>query len=136
MTSTMRPSSRGRKGRGFVLLVLAVLAGLLAMHGLGSGPAPAKAAAVAGGHVMATVHEEAARQTTGDCAHTEGGTGHTEHADATCAAAGVGAPYVPPVPAAAFDAGPVPVARPGSAAGTPERGRAPPDLAELQLLRI
>jgi hypothetical protein len=34
MTSTMQ-SSRRLAGRGFVLLVLAVLAGVLAMHGLG-----------------------------------------------------------------------------------------------------
>ncbi|MFF8604598.1 DUF6153 family protein [Streptomyces sp. NPDC015346] len=162
MTSTTQPSSRRPAGRGFVLLVLAVLAGVLAMHGLGPGPAPAKAAATAtakvqataaagghvmatatatataaaGGHVMATAHEEAAPQRTGDCSHTDGGTGHADHADTTCAAAGVGAPYAPPVPAAALDAGPVPVAPSGGAAGAPESGRAPPDLAELQLLRI
>ncbi|MEV8311934.1 DUF6153 family protein [Streptomyces flavidovirens] len=59
-----------------------------------------------------------------------------DHADATCAAAGVGAPYAPPALGAALDAGPVSVAVPGSAAGTFESGRAPPDLAELQLLRM
>lgn len=136
MTSTMQSSSRRPAGRGFVLLVLAVLAGVLAMHGLGPGPASAKAPAVAGGHVMAVVHEEAAQQVAGGCSHTDGGMGHAEHADATCAAAGVGAAYAPPVLAAALDTGPAPVALPGSAAKTPECGRAPPDLAELQLLRI
>jgi hypothetical protein len=136
MTSTMQPSSRRPAGRGFVLLVLAVLTGVLAMHGLGPEPAPAKAPAVAGGHVMAKAHVEAAQQVVGGCSHTDGGMGHAEHADATCAAAGVGAAYAPPVLAAALDAGPVTVALPGSAAGTPESGRAPPDLAELQLLRI
>ncbi|OKK16346.1 hypothetical protein AMK16_26055 [Streptomyces sp. CB00455] len=132
----MQPSTRRPAGRGFVLLVLAVLAGVLAMHGLGPGPAPAKAPTAAGGHVVAMVHEEADQQVAGHCSHTDGGMGHADHADATCAAAGVGAAYAPPVLAAALDAGPVPVALPGRAAGIPEGGRAPPDLAELQLLRI
>ncbi|MCX4826113.1 DUF6153 family protein [Streptomyces sp. NBC_01142] len=139
MTSTMQASSRRPAGRGFVLLVLAVLAvltGVLAMHGLGPGLASTKAPAVVSGHVMAVVHVEAAQQVVGGCSHTDGGMGHSEHADATCAAAGVGAAYAPPVLAAALDTGPAPVALPGSAAGTPESGRAPPDLAELQLLRI
>ncbi|MEU5170676.1 DUF6153 family protein [Streptomyces mutomycini] len=134
MTSTMQPSSRRPAGRGFLLLVLAVLAGVFAMHGLAPGSAPTKASAVAGGHAMMPAHEEAGHQVVGDCSHGDGGANH--HADATCAATGTGAPYAPPVPAAALDAGPVPVALPGSAAGTPESGRAPPDLAELQLLRI
>ncbi|MFH9470830.1 DUF6153 family protein [Streptomyces clavifer] len=136
MTSTMQSSSRRPVGRGFVLLVLAVLAGVLAMHGLGPGPAPAKASAAAGDHVMVTVHEEAAQQAAGGCSHIDGGAGHAAHADGTCAAAGIGASYAPPVLAAALDATPAPMALPGSAAGTPESGRAPPDLSELQLLRI
>ncbi|MFD9288426.1 DUF6153 family protein [Streptomyces sp. NPDC060030] len=134
MTSTMQPSSRRPTGRGFLLLVLAVLAGVLAMHGLGPGSAPTKAPAVAGGHAMALGHEEVVPQVVGDCSHSDGGANH--HADATCAATGIGVTYAPPVLAATLDAGPVPVALPGSAAGTPESGRAPPDLAELQLLRI
>lgn len=136
MTSTMQPSNRRPAGRGFVLLVLAVLAGVLAMHGLGSGPAPAKASAVVGGHVMTVGHDEAAQQVAGPCSHTDGGMGHADHADATCAAAGVAAPYAPHALVAALAAAPVPVALPGSAAGMPESGRALPDLAELQLLRI
>lgn len=136
MTSTMQPSSRRPAGRGFVLLVLAVLAGVLAMHGLGPVPASTKAPTVAGGHGMAMAHEGPAQQVVGPCSHTDGGMGHADHADATCAAAGVGAAYAPPVLAAALDTGPAPVALPGSAAGAPESGRAPPDLAQLQLLRI
>ncbi|MFD3717475.1 DUF6153 family protein [Streptomyces sp. NPDC058674] len=136
MISMMQPSSRRPAGRGFVLLVLAVLAGVLAMHGFASGPAPAKAPAAVSGHVMATAHDGADRQVAGACSHTDGGTGHAEHADAACAAAGVSAPYAPPVLAAALDAGSVPMAPPGSASGLIEGGRAPPDLAELQLLRI
>ncbi|MFD9418778.1 DUF6153 family protein [Streptomyces goshikiensis] len=136
MTSTMQ-SSRRPAGHGFLLLVLAVLAGVLAMHGLGPGPVAANAPAAASGHVLAkAVHEEAAQQVVGGCSHTDGGANHAQHADATCAAAGVGASYAPPVLAAALDTGLAPVALPRSAAGTPESGRAPPDLSELQLLRI
>ncbi|MEU0300642.1 DUF6153 family protein [Streptomyces sp. NPDC006175] len=134
MASTMQPSSRRPAGRGFLLLVLAVLAGLLAMHGLGPGSVPANASAAAGHHAMAPTHEKADHQVVEGCSHSDGGTHH--HADATCAATGIGAPYAPPAPVAGLDAGPSPVAVPGSTAGTPESGRAPPDLAELQLLRI
>lgn len=143
MPRTQQPSSRRPAGRGLTLLVLAVLAGVLAMHGLGPGPAPTSAPA--SGHVMVTAHEEAAQHVTaheaaqhmtGACSHTDGGAGHADHADATCAAAGVGASYAPPVLGAALDGGFVSAGLPGGAAGTPESGRAPPDLAELQLLRI
>ncbi|MBB6438758.1 DUF6153 family protein [Streptomyces candidus] len=136
MTSTMQPSSRRPVGRGFVLLVLAVLAGVLAMHGLGPGLGPAKASAAAGGHVMATVHEESTPQAVGACSHTDGKQGHMDHADATCAAAGIGAAYAPPILAAALDAVPAPMAPSRSTAWFPDSGRAPPDLSELQLLRI
>ncbi|MBT2398765.1 DUF6153 family protein [Streptomyces sp. ISL-100] len=135
MSSTVQPSSRRPAGRGFVLIVLAVLAGVLAMHGLGPGLAP-KASAATHAHGTVMAHEEAAHQAVGDCSHTDGGSGHVNHADATCAAAGLSAPYAPPGLPAALDTGPAPVALTGSAAGAPEVGRAPPDLAELQLLRI
>ncbi|MCP3820243.1 DUF6153 family protein [Streptomyces sp. A3M-1-3] len=134
MTSAAQLSSRRPAGRGFLLLVLAVLAGVLAMHGLGPGPVPAKAAAAASGQGMLMAHGEA--EAGGDCSHTAGGTGHVSHADATCAAAGVGAPYVAPALAAAVDLAPTAVALTGGAAEAPEGGRALPDLAELQLLRI
>lgn len=65
--------------------------------------------------------------------HAAGGAGHAHHADATCAAAGVGAPYVPPplttVPG-------VPLVAQALSPGATGGGRAPPDLAELQLLPI
>ncbi|MFF3305472.1 DUF6153 family protein [Streptomyces sp. NPDC002908] len=134
MTSAMQPSSRRPAGRGFLLLVLAVLAGVLAMHGLGPGSDTAKQPTVAGSHPMVPAHESAGHQIVGDCSHGDDGASH--HADATCAATGIGVPYSPPALAATLDAVPVTEALPGSAAGTPERGRAPPDLAELQLLRI
>ncbi|WKX71694.1 DUF6153 family protein [Streptomyces sp. XD-27] len=62
--------------------------------------------------------------------------GHTEHADATCAAGGTSTgPVLPalppsPVPAVADRA----VAEPDAVAAV--GGRAPPSLSELQLLRI
>ncbi|MFB6620035.1 DUF6153 family protein [Streptomyces sp. NPDC056367] len=158
MISRVQPPRRRPAGRGFVLLVLAVLAGVLAMHGLGPGPASVRAHATAAarageagrvmeaghvmpdGHVMEAGHRAPARPvalTAEGCSHTAGGPDHTHHADAACAATGIGTPYAPPAPAAALD-GAV------SAAGAPhavataaaQSGRAPPDLAELQLLRI
>ncbi|MEU0131761.1 DUF6153 family protein [Streptomyces sp. NPDC006289] len=135
MSCAVQPSSRRPAGLGLVLLVLAVLAGVLAMHGLAPGPTPAKAATTGSAHAMVTAHEKAA-EAAGDCLHAAGGSGHVHHADATCAAAGVGASYVPHPPAAVPGARLAAQVLPPGAAGAPEGGRAPPDLAELQLLRI
>nr|WP_251054798.1 DUF6153 family protein [Streptomyces sp. ISL-66] len=136
MTAAAQSPSRRPTARGLALLVLAVLAGVLAMHGLGPAPVSAKASASAASHVMVTSPDGAGHAAAGDCSHTAGGTGHANHADATCAAAGVGVSYAPPALASALDVTPAVVARPAGAAGAPESGRAPPDLAELQLLRI
>ncbi|WP_251057212.1 DUF6153 family protein [Streptomyces sp. ISL-94] len=121
-----------------LLLVLTVLFGLVAMHGLGPGGLPAAAHTTAGAHhgaEAAAVHD--------GCVHADdpsdggSGGGHAEHADATCAAAGVaGSPVLP-----------VPAVLPGTVHGltgaghgvVPDvafGGRAPPSLSELQLLRI
>ncbi|MFJ5259819.1 DUF6153 family protein [Streptomyces sp. NPDC088387] len=72
------------------------------------------------------------------CVHVaDGGTsGHVRHADGTCAASGVSSSYAPPVLAvvpATTAAPPVPA---GRATAATEIGRAPPDLALIQLLRI
>nr|WP_171395048.1 DUF6153 family protein [Streptomyces asoensis] len=114
------------------LLVLGLLAGLLAMHALAPG---------------GTVHEQAGPQhmtavpvsAHDDCAGDGGdcGGGHLQHADPTCLAAAVsGAPVLP---ALVPDPVTVPVradaVRP-YAAEDPDSARAPPSLAELQLLRI
>ncbi|MFF4268424.1 DUF6153 family protein [Streptomyces sp. NPDC001536] len=115
------------------LLVLALLAGLMGMHALAPG------AAVADEHPhappMAAVSVSA---THGDCdgaGHC--GSGHVSHADATCAAAAVsGGPTLPalvPDPVATVVRDESPRAYTGS---DPEGARAPPSLAELQLLRI
>ncbi|MER5434927.1 DUF6153 family protein [Streptomyces sp. NPDC002588] len=110
------------------LLVLGLLAGLLAMHAL----APTGA-----GHDEAGPrHMTAVTVSVQDDCGGDGG-GHLHHADPTCAAAAVsGAPVLPALV-------PDPVAVPvradsvrAYAAEAPDYARAPPSLAELQLLRI
>ncbi|MEW2414795.1 DUF6153 family protein [Streptomyces sp. NPDC046866] len=138
------PTSRRPAGRGFVLLVLALLAGVLGMHALSPAPARAAAAVPAAAHHGARhgTHEASASalrsgpEDHGGCAHPDGGSGHLQHADATCAAAGTVSPYVPPALTAALaEAAALPPLS-GTAPRSALSGRAPPDLAELQLLRI
>ncbi|MEU0275655.1 DUF6153 family protein [Streptomyces sp. NPDC006307] len=129
-----------------VLLVLAVLAGVFAMHGLAAGTAAPQPHAGAQSHAGGAHGARAVAHTVhvaGDaCEHLDeagsgqGGAGHLDHADATCAAGGVStAPAPAPLapsgvePAAAL----APPSRPAAGAAT---DRAPPDLAQLQLLRI
>ncbi|MFD5430137.1 DUF6153 family protein [Streptomyces sp. NPDC127084] len=142
MTISLPQSSRRSAGRG-LLLVLAVLAGLLAMHGLAPGVPGASAVDTphtgtgtgTGAHAG---HGTGTDRGSGHCGHDVGGgaNGHTDHADATCAAGATSAPYTPPALTSARD-GAMPVAEPaGRCGGTTATGRAPPDLAELQLLRI
>ncbi|MEU8588038.1 DUF6153 family protein [Streptomyces sp. NPDC048664] len=121
-----------------VLSALAVLTGLLALHGLSPSGMPA-----AGQHVMAAPtalagHHTAAAPVTDRAplaSPWHGGTA-MDHAG-TCAAGGTAASYLPP----ALSPSPTPCGEPAEAAlrhriaGTPH-GRAPPDLSELQLLRI
>ncbi|MCH5672207.1 DUF6153 family protein [Streptomyces gilvus] len=111
------------------LVVLGLLAGLLGMHALAPG----------GG--MET--HSAARHTTtvagphGGCSGDDCGGGHLKHADQTCASAAVSGG--PTLPALAPDPVTVPARAdiPCPYAGTaPDGARAPPSLAELQLLRI
>lgn len=121
------------------LLVCALLLGLLAMHGLG--PVPDAAAS---GHDRVPVVAHADDRTVmasmpGGCDHGEGGcTGHTNHADPTCASASVaGTPAVVPVLLPDVVACAEPQETRTSPAGSgPDGGRAPPSLSELQLLRI
>ncbi|MFJ6569103.1 DUF6153 family protein [Streptomyces sp. NPDC091292] len=118
------------------LLVCTVLLGLVGMHGLGPVPAPA-----ATGHdVTVTVTHTGLKASTPDvCDHESGGCGgHGTHADPTCASASVaGSPMVAPalLPDVIHGLG-TPQARPTARADGPDGGRAPPSLAELQLLRI
>lgn len=134
MIPAPQPSRRRPTGPGRLLLVLAVLAGVLAMHGLGTGGAPvmperAHAVAAAG-------HGSGHHQTGEDCSHGADGRGNVHHADATCAAAGIATAYAPPVLAAALPGAPAAAVFATRASAPAESGRAPPDLAELQLLRI
>ncbi|MFF8831022.1 DUF6153 family protein [Streptomyces sp. NPDC015131] len=123
----VRPSAYRR-----ALLVLAVLAGVLAMHGLAPGPVT-----TAAHHA----HQRPGAHAPGDaCVHAGhgdgGATGHAEHADSTCAAGGIStAPAPAPLLPGAVEPGagsPHPAGPDGRAA----TGRGPPDLAMLQLLRI
>ncbi|MFC8144433.1 DUF6153 family protein [Streptomyces paradoxus] len=128
MTSSTR-SSRRPAGPLFALLVLTVLAGILGMHALATSGVPGPE------HAMTMAHAPATEQASAACSHTDGGSGHLAHADGTCAAAGIGSAYAPPALAGALPdqaAAGVPIAAPASAV----QGRAPPDLSELQLLRI
>ncbi|MFF8731504.1 DUF6153 family protein [Streptomyces sp. NPDC015171] len=115
------------------LLVLGLLLGLLGMHALAPGGGMGHAGP------MRAAHGAVAVGAPDDCPDGAGHCGghRPHHADASCASGAVhDGPQLPgPVP------GPVTVAaaavRPHSAAAaTPEGARAPPDLAELQLLRI
>ncbi|MFE4451217.1 DUF6153 family protein [Streptomyces sp. NPDC056796] len=140
MTRTQQRSVR--PGRGFALLVLAVLSGLLAMHGLAPGiMAPEAGHAAMSGPSSNTTHTARAISThrTGDaCQHLTGtGTGGPmAHADATCAAAGISTSPAPPTLLPQPGDHTVTAVLPGWPATPAAAGRAPPDLAQLQLLRI
>ncbi|WP_371668356.1 DUF6153 family protein [Streptomyces sp. NBC_00289] len=122
------PMSRWRKA----LLVLGVLAGVLAMHALAPGGAAHEHAGPP--HlttIVVSAHDGCAGDG-GDC-----GGGHLHHADPTCVAAAVGG--APALPALAPDPVPVPAHADtvrSYAVEAPDGARAPPSLAELQLLRI
>ncbi|MBW5480575.1 DUF6153 family protein [Streptomyces bambusae] len=126
---TRRPA-----GRRLALLVLVLLAGILGMHALA--PAPAAAQHAAAGHAHASGHGPAMAGSGEGCSHTAGGSGHVDHADATCAATGVSSAYAPPALAAAPVTADTVASTAGVTADGALSGRAPPDLAELQLLRI
>ncbi|MFD1832498.1 DUF6153 family protein [Streptomyces desertarenae] len=135
--STHAPSRPA--GRGLVLLVMAVLTGVLGMHALAPGGALPPSAETR--HAMATdrpadAHQAAdAYRADEGCPPADGGSGHPDHADETCAAAGTGSAYTPPAltGAVADTSAAVPAVPAAVSAGS---GRAPPDLSELQLLRI
>ncbi|MGW3917830.1 DUF6153 family protein [Streptomyces sp. NPDC005070] len=87
------------------------------------------------GHRPAPVHVAGA-----DCQHLSdaGDSGMVmDHAGGTCAAGGTSTAYVPPalMPGVAANVDPAATVG-GSPAPGPVDGRAPPDLSELQLLRI
>ncbi|MCF1508859.1 DUF6153 family protein [Streptomyces glomeratus] len=140
MTSSARTGSEVSSAR-WMWLVLALVAGVLGMHALSPTGMPA-----AGRHdVMMPVessehHSTLAHGVGGDCRHlSDAGNGGMvmDHAGGTCAAGGTSSAYVPPalLPTLTARVEPAASACSGPAAGTVD-GRAPPDLSELQLLRI
>ncbi len=126
-----------------MVCVLGLLAGLLGMHGLAPGGGlpqqehmlqtrtqQTHVQAVAYGHGQSGPHGSEAQD--GHC-----GGGHVQHADATCASGAVGGgPVLPSLVADPVSrCGPEDVVR-ACAVVEPDGARAPPSLAELQLLRI
>ncbi|AJE84583.1 hypothetical protein SLNWT_4207 [Streptomyces albus] len=147
-----------------MLLVLLVLAGLLAMHGLAPHGVGGSAHSGSSGHAARATHSARAAheahtthtaravhvahvarvvpvaRAVNPCPQAEGadpGGGHARHADAACAASGTSKAPTGPVlvPAGVQPVVVAPFAvRAERAVAAP--GRAPPSLAELQLLRI
>ncbi|MFH8222181.1 DUF6153 family protein [Streptomyces sp. NPDC018057] len=144
MTSGSRTRARSavRRGRR-TLLVLAVLAGVLAMHGFASAgtPAPGHHGTAAAPGTPAVHGAAAPVHRAGDsCRHLSDPDSDgmpMQHADGTCAAAGTATGYAPSAPPPApFSAVAPPVTLLTGPVTPTADGRAPPDLAELQLLRI
>ncbi|GHD91006.1 hypothetical protein GCM10010508_37860 [Streptomyces naganishii JCM 4654] len=138
------PSSRtgsGARAVRWTWLVMALVAGVLGMHALSPAGMPA-----AGRHDAMMPVESPGHHSTlvqgagGNCRHlsdADDGGMVMDHAEGTCAAAGTATAYVPPAltPAPAARLAPAVTASGGPAAGAVD-GRAPPDLSQLQLLRI
>ncbi|MEU0005953.1 DUF6153 family protein [Streptomyces sp. NPDC006314] len=136
MHSTRPHASRPPQRRRRALLVLTVLAGLLGMHALAPGGGMGHPEHTRSAHTR-SAHMAVAVGGPDDCPGGDGHRGghHPRHADPTCAS---GALDGGPQPPALL---PDPVAVPAHlsrsrTAMAPEGARAPPSLAELQLLRI
>lgn len=157
MSSSGQCVSRRRARWSWGLSVLGLLVGVLGMHGLAPGggvPGHSRPTHMTHAtdtptytttyttHMTRSTHTTAVTalgaQAPDGCAgdgHCDGG--HVRHADSACASGAVsGGPELP-----ALVPDPVPVAGCGDAARTyaaeaPDGARAPPSLAELQLLRI
>ncbi|GHE02725.1 DUF6153 family protein [Streptomyces alanosinicus] len=137
-TGPRSPSSPPRRRQRGVL-VLALLLGLLGMHALGPGGgtghaehgSPAQHTAMPGVASVAAAGPDDCPDVGGHCG------GRLHHADPTCASGAVnGGPQLPalvPGPVAVPAQDPCPRSR---VATGPDGARAPPSLAELQLLRI
>ncbi|WP_420481587.1 DUF6153 family protein [Actinopolymorpha pittospori] len=121
-------------------MLLLVVAGVVAMHGLGPAVMPDDESAISAhampAHANATTGEFEHVRTAGGCEVPQHGGGHADHVDAMCSAAGVaGAPALPALVPIVIDAvSPRPLT--AWPVGPENAGRAPPSLSELQLLRI
>ncbi|MEV7200459.1 DUF6153 family protein [Streptomyces griseoluteus] len=123
-------SPRPPQRRSLALLVLAVLSGLLGMHAL----APAGTGHREHAHA---VHTGVVADAPGDCPDGDCGGHRLHHADPTCASGAVSGGPELPKPLAGPAGAPEPCDGPRLRTGTaPDGARAPPSLAELQLLRI
>ncbi|WP_018563874.1 MULTISPECIES: DUF6153 family protein [unclassified Streptomyces] len=133
MTRASRLAQPHQPMRLRVLLVFGLLAGLVSMHALGPSLASASKH-----RMQAAAHGGAASAQDSDCPDTDHGCdGHPQHADPTCASAAVTGSPTLTAPAAlpACLAGELEHATLAAPSG-PAGGRAPPSLAQLQLLRI
>ncbi|MFE0509429.1 DUF6153 family protein [Streptomyces sp. NPDC058964] len=132
MNQAEQPSPRPPLRRWRALLVLGLLAGLLGMHALAPGGAMGHSEHARAAHMVVEITAVDGCADDGHC-----GGHHLRHADATCASGAVS--DGPELPALVPD----PVTAPLRAgcvrshrAKAPDGARAPPSLAELQLLRI
>ncbi|MEU9051300.1 DUF6153 family protein [Streptomyces sp. NPDC048384] len=118
-----------------MLLLLGLLAGLFGMHALG--PADTVAASAHHGHGAPVMSAHLTPVTDESACHSpDSGGGHAQHADPTCASSAVGAGPVLPAPEPDPAGSAVAAGLDGrSVTAAPEGGRAPPSLAELQILR-
>lgn len=123
------------------LLVLAVIVGLLGMHALGAAALPSAGATEHTAHHVAAAPADLDAQYR--CPGDDRDTGRfVIHTDQMCASTalpgspGIAAADTEPVTTTAHGSADVPVPLPIAVAYEPAGGRAPPSLAELQLLRI
>lgn len=128
MTSSEHPT---RPPRWRALLVLGLLFGVLGMHALAPGGGTA-------GHESGSApHMRTAAVAVDTVCHDGCGSGHLHHADATCASGAVsGGPALPALVPDPSSGGLGTVDLCAQTAAAQEGARAPPSLAELQLLRI
>ena len=126
--------------RSRVPLILAVLAGVLAMHGLGMAcpSGPAGQAHMSASAPMPASPSSSVSGVWFSCPDDDDGMPEHSggHTDQLCASAAVPGGPVPPVLATALLTGTVQAGRASDAASDSRSERAPPTLSELQLLRI
>ncbi|MGW7287412.1 DUF6153 family protein [Streptomyces sp. NPDC054847] len=139
MSQHTRREDRPFRARAYVMLVLALLLGVVAMHGLAPGTAFADTGTVSTAAAPAAPAEAHDDSAPCDCVHGDphdGGGGHVSHADQTCAASGTSAAPALPAPVPSAVCTPPAADPPASAFEAAPGVRAPPSLSQLQLLRI
>ena len=123
------------------LLLLVLLSGLVAMHGLGAAgfaqPSHMASHSAPASEASENAMPPQVQDATGACEHPDrDGSRHVGHADPACSAAGTGAAPVLPSLSSAMGPAALDETEVGAPPATVFRGRAPPTLSELQLLRI